>query len=516
MGFVKKVFNLKALLLAVIFINVFFSVWYVIHGDIYFHTDIARDFLLLDDLAKRKIVLIGPRSSNAMGLYHGPLWMYLNFPAFLIGRGNPVAVGWFWVVLNIAFLATSYIIARRLFNSKVALIFTALLSLFPSLPNPERGWLNAFYNPHGALFLMPFFFYSLYCYLKTARVKWLLLTLLLNGCIFQFQLAFGGPLLILTGVLIFYSVFKKRKFSHLLSFAVLLIPFSTYILFDLRHDFSHVKAVLYLVTHSRDHIPLLDIVRQRFEMIGRDGLHFFREPYTTFGLAYAAAMIFGLYTVYKSKSVKDKLPYILGIIIYFGFFALSCLYNGWLMYYYWMPIYPVPLLIFASLEPHLPKKVFYPLLFASLLFNIGLSFNLLNNSKNYIGKVRDDWKFQSSIARKVFADANGHEFGFYIYSPDIFAYETKYPFAYYSRINPQVSMHIYERMPLTYIVMAPPPKEKPWMTGNWWLKNKVGIVKQPDSTYTYANGYKIMKFTLNKQDLEIPTDPNLNDWIYFR
>ena len=508
---------IKISLILIIALNIFFSMWYVLHNDIFFHTDIARDFLLLDDLAKRKLVLIGPRSSGPVGFYHGPAWMYLNFPAFLIGNGNPVVVGWFWVVLNLIFLTSSFVIAKKLFNGKTALIFVTLLSLFPSIPHPTKNWLNGYYNPFGAMFLMPFFFYCIVTYGKKLKIKWLILALLLNGLMFQFQVAFGGPLLILTTLFVLYTVFKKHLYKHLLAFFILLVPFSTYIAFDLRHNFSHVRAVINLAHNPyKDTIPFLEIIKQRLGMMNMAGLHFFREPHDVFGLFYAFAFAFGIYFIFKSKIIKEKLPYFLGLYFYVGYFVLSCLHNGWLMYYYWMSIFPLVFLLFSSLETVLSKYIFYTLLYVALISNILMSFSFIDQSNNFIGKNQESWKFQSSIAETVFNDAKENDFGFFIYTPDIFAYSTKYPFAYYQRNNPQTKMNIYERKPLTYLIIAPPPKEKPWMTGDWWKRNKVGIIKPPAQIWEFENGFKIEKFYLTKKDLETPMDQNLNDWIYFR
>ena len=77
-------------------------------------------------------------------------------------------------------------------------------------------------------------------------------------------------------------------------------------------------------------------------------------------------------------------------------------------------------------------------------------------------------------------------------------------------------MSIYERKPITYLIIAPPPPSKPWMTGDWWKTNKIGIKKNPIKTWEFDNGYKIEKFLLTDKDLESPMDHNLNDWIYFR
>jgi len=508
---------LKGFLVLIILVNVFFLVWYLLHGDIFFHTDIARDFLLLDDLAKRKLVLIGPRSSGPGGFYHGPLWMYLNYPAFLLGNGNPIVVGWFWVLLFVAFLASSYYVAKRMFNGKVALIFVTLLSLFPGIPYIQHGEMNGFYNPFGAMFLMPLFFYFITLYVKQKKAVFLTMALLINGLMFQFQVAFGGPLLLLTSSIALYLIVREKKWLHLTSFFILLIPFSTYIAFDLRHNFSHMNAILN-INNKPDavYIPIIERLKQRWGMLNTTGLHFFREPNETFNLPFAYVVAFGIYFALKSKKTSNKIPYIVGLIIYIGYFLLSCIHNGWLMYYYWMPIYPLVFLVFSSLESLLNKIIFYSLLFVCLLSNIFMSFYHMGESNSFIGKNDSSWKFQSSLAQTVFNDAKGKEFGFFIYTPDIFAYSTKYPFVYHERKNPQTKMYIYERKPLTYLIIAPPPKEKPWMTGNWWKENKIGIRKKPDKVFPFENGYVIERYQLTEKDMKIPTDQNLNDWIYFR
>jgi hypothetical protein len=64
--------SIKSFVFVLILINVFLSAWYVINGDIVFHTDIARDFLVLQDIVEtHKPTLIGPRSGGISGVFHG-------------------------------------------------------------------------------------------------------------------------------------------------------------------------------------------------------------------------------------------------------------------------------------------------------------------------------------------------------------------------------------------------------------------------------------------------------------
>ncbi|MEK7450632.1 MAG: hypothetical protein AAB662_01690, partial [Patescibacteria group bacterium] len=78
--------------------NVYLSSSLVRHGEVNFPSDVARDFLLFAEMDQKKIVFIGPRSSTN-NLFHGPLWTYMNYPAYVIGNGNPVVVAWFWIFL---------------------------------------------------------------------------------------------------------------------------------------------------------------------------------------------------------------------------------------------------------------------------------------------------------------------------------------------------------------------------------------------------------------------------------
>jgi hypothetical protein len=163
---------IKHFLLALTGFNVFLSAWYVINGDIFFHTDIARDFLLLEDMTKNKLVtLIGPRSGGIPGVFHGPLWLYLNLPAFFIAKGNPVIVGWFWVALFILNLFIVYKTATKLFDQKTSLLSTAL---FSTVTAPT---IRQLFNPYGAVMLSPIFFYFFVDYLKTNKLRSLLLAI---------------------------------------------------------------------------------------------------------------------------------------------------------------------------------------------------------------------------------------------------------------------------------------------------------------------------------------------------
>jgi len=193
---------LKIFFVFVLLFSFIFASWYVVHADIHFSADIARDFHLLRELDEKKIVLIGPRSST--GLFHGPLWLYLNYPAFVIGQGNPIAVGWGWVVLSGIFVASNYFIAKDLFGKSTAYLFTLMSAVY--IAYHTRGM----FNPHGAMFLIPIFFYLFVKYIRTGKLKFLVLHLITGALILQFQMALGIPFLMLSSFYILFDIFKKN------------------------------------------------------------------------------------------------------------------------------------------------------------------------------------------------------------------------------------------------------------------------------------------------------------------
>ena len=130
---VKPLFVIVVLIL--IAVQVYLSSWLIFKGDVYFNEDIARDLLLIEDIAtNHHITLIGPRTLAVGGLFHGPLWLYVNLPAYLIGHGNPIFMSEFWIFLYVLYIAIVYYIARKLFDPTIGLLSALLLkALVPYL-----------------------------------------------------------------------------------------------------------------------------------------------------------------------------------------------------------------------------------------------------------------------------------------------------------------------------------------------------------------------------------------------
>src|SRR4030042_6100022 len=134
--------------------NLVMSAFWLLDNNLLFYNDIARDFLLLKDIwENRHFTLIGAGVRGLNGWFHGPLWLYLNLPAYILGRGNPVIVGWWWFLLHVISCGLVFFVAKRMYNSGAAWLSLLVYSTITILS------VHGYTNPQGALIVFPIFFY---------------------------------------------------------------------------------------------------------------------------------------------------------------------------------------------------------------------------------------------------------------------------------------------------------------------------------------------------------------------
>ncbi len=495
----------------IIGINILFSAGFVLRGDLLFHSDIGRDFLLMDEVSNKKIVLIGPRASGPPGLYHGPLWVYFNFPAYFFSGGNPVVVGWYWVVVSAIFLGATYVLLKKLLNP-----FTALFStLFISFTTAEIA--NKMFNPHGAFFMVPFILYFLTRYHQKEKWHYLLGLLLFVGFAIQFQFAVGIPLLILVSLMVGYRIIRNKNFSHLLSFAVLLLPFSTWIVFNIRHDFIQIRAIMYYLTQFRtaESVSFMTMITERLQAMVSTALQIVPSSYNWINLLVVVIIMYTAYHIKKNIHGKTRFIFFTLLYLYGGFWFLSLVHQGSVMDHYFMPFLPVTVLLFVLSVTILKNKFVYLLAAFVVIINIVTTVERFRMFQTFIGRDLSTWKVQYSIADRVFSD-NEKEFGYFIYTPDQLSYSTKYAMLYGQKKHSSQIAYSYEKKPVTYLIIAPPPKEYPHMTGDWWKQNQVKIANKPAMVMELQNGYRIEKVLLTPEDIKIQTDGTLNTGIELR
>lgn len=497
---------LRIVFLLVTILNLWFVTWFVRQGDLMFSSDIGRDFFILDEIRQKTVVLIGPRSS-APGFYHGVFWAYLTYPAFALGLGNPITVAWFYVVLIIGVLIGYFFIAKKLFGELPAWLFVIFVSEYMVFQTHQL------FHPYGAFFLFPFIFFCFIEYLKTHKIKYLVAHVLLVGAAFQSELAVGAPLLILSYGYITYDIFRTKNFKHLLAYLLFAIPLIPYALFDIRHNFQMVHAGIRQLQQSNTALSFASLIANRVDVMFT-GIEFLRHG-ITFGSAYACITFFVmlLYTMIKYQ----KFRFIYGFFLYFfiGYFALSLLNRYNLLYFYTFPIFLFVFLIFTSLSqvPSKIEKTVFLLFFSLIVFTNyqGIAANINTWKTTFVGSSPYSWKALSEVATTVFTTPEDN-FGYFVFSPDIMAYEPRYTMQYEGSKSTK-TFYPFVKKPVTYIITA--PQNGTYMTYEW-IKQKMAITSDPVKTQSFPNGYTIYTYHLTPEEIAVPFDEGINPGLHYR
>lgn len=500
----------KYISLLVVGVALFLSSWYVMHGDLYFYTDVARDFHLYREIDEKKIVLLGPKSSTS-GLFHGPLWLYVNYPAYVIGGGNPLVVGWYWILLIGVFLATSWVLVKKIFGSPAAYIYVALISVQLVFAA------NSLFNPYGTLFLIPAFYYFFIRYIQKQNMRHLLVHLFIAGCIIQFGLATGIPLLLLSTCGLVFTILKKRTYTHFLAFFILFIPLSTFILFDVRHQFLQFHAALeYIGTKKSptDSQSTISYIFSRLKLIVTPGFQLFYVDLS--GLRNILGFIIVGVILFLSRKQKKFRPEILWLLYFIlGSYVLMLINrSGDILFHYYMPLSAFTLLLFSSLVRTTFQKLFLVIFFIVLTLNIRDAVTYIQSSNSFIGKSQFSWRSLDEVAKALYSTKDS-SFGYFVYSPDVVGHQPKYA-VLYEGMKSKKTTYSFEKKPITYLVVAPPPPDKPSMTHEWWKKNQLHLDKKPTDVKTFPSGYLIERYELSEEELRVPFDPGINPGLHFR
>lgn len=500
----KRLFYLILLLLTVS--NIYLASSLVRHGEVNFFNDVARDFLLLQEMDYKKIVLIGPRSSTN-NLFYGPLWTYMNYPAYAFGNGNPVVVAWFWIFLECIFLATSFYMVRKLFGIFPAFAYIVLTSIY-MVPH-----INGVIHAEAAFFFMPAFFFSIAMYVKSEKKIYLAIHLIMSAMLIQLNIGLGIVFLTLSLLVIFRFIFKHKLWKHLFIFSLIPLFLSNLIIFDLRHGLRMANALLSTSGSFHFFVTFESWLENRIN--NTVSLQLFNNGSNTLFVY----VIFGLTIIITILEImnksKHKYTYLLFLFYYFGFMILSFFNKGILLFHYVYLLVPLTSLWLVSFLASKYRVLFLPLI--GIIFYLSFTFatNYVTSRESIMGKDYNSWKSLSAVAKKVIDMQKNEEFGYFVFAPDAFAYQPRYAMIYNFKAAHAKAFE-YIKKPITYIIAAPPPGNDPYMTYVWWRKVPVGISSESAETKKFPSGFTIEKFNLSPEEQRIPHDKTIELGIHFR
>lgn len=490
--------------------NVFQSAYHLFYGDLLFHTDIARDFMLTQGmLDEGKLTLIGPRAGGIPGVFYSPLWFYINAPVLFLANGNPVVVGYFWLLLAVGSLGLIYWITKKVFGNKPAYIASIIYSF--QIIGFVRGMTPWF----GSVFLSPLLLYFMFLFVTTKKLRHFSLAVLTNGFIICFQPAFGLITLFITYLIGFYYLLKNKKIIYFTAFPLPVFPLFTYFLFEVRHDFLQTRAIMDFLFHGSSQFQIgmfLFILGNRVDQfLGR--VNIIGDSYLLSNLIFLIVFLAPLVIVKKAHLKKSYRSFILLFYVYFGlFWVITFLFKGIVWDYYHLGFLPLLIIIFSSLSKFINKKLFV-LLFVWIMFS--LLFRSWNSGQLWISSFTNQnsssWKLNENTAKFVYENT-AEEFGYFVYSPDEFGYSIKYAVSYLGKKS-RVKGIICTKRKTTFLLYDPYKKSPNEYV--FWREKRVNIGKKPTLSRQIGQ-ILIEKYELNSQEQAVAADPNLVCGLHFR
>jgi hypothetical protein len=493
--------------------SIFFASWCVLHNTIHFQGDLARDFLLFEEIAvTKKPVLIGPRTSM-QGVFHGPAWLYLNLPVFMASGGNPVVQGWFWVGLVAASIYGVYFVTKKLANAQVALPAAALYAL------TICGSAPFLYNPFGAVLLAPYILYFFILYMQKQKLSHLLISLLLIGFSIQFEMVWGVPVLFLSSLFFLAKIIRRKKFVHIIAYGILALPLSTFILFDLRHGYIQLKSFMKYVFgepgKAREHVDFFALLATRIKSMFLVMPSYFSSNNVTLTIVFSVLCVILLYIFYKT-GVKKKHP-LVGYFLYFyiGFWVVSLPLKGIVYDYYYWAYLPLFCMCIAAIIHILFKKHEHTVFVIIILFLIGVNIQAIaKQDSRFFSTNTGLWNFYYGQAKSIYQDAQGHEFGWYVYTADQYAYSFKYAMSYTQTQYPRTVAAKFQKKPLTYLMIY--PSDNKYTNEEGWRVGQVKISKKPEKVIKSIGGSYAEKYMLTPEEMIVQSDSSLLQDLTFR
>lgn len=487
-------------------LSLFLLSQHLFQGDLFFDSDIGRDFLLFEDVLYNKpLTLIGPRADGISGMFFGPYWIYMNLPVFILSGGNPIAVGFSWFILMLISIGSVYYVSKKIFNLTAALA-TSLIYSFALVP-----FSSGFTQSFMAVILAPWLIYSLSLYMKKPKPLFLATTLFIVGVIYQFQPAFGMISIPATvGITLFYII-KNRKYKHIFYFIFLFLPFAAFILFEIKHNFIQTAAFMnHVFSKGENGIRFVELLKERIELL----INIFNfSDYFIIGTLFFVIFLFIFYKTFLAEKSLYKNFYIIYFSYIICFFVISLLFKGRFNDYHTWGFLSITAIALGGIYKFINKKIYISIIFLVLIFTIlaAVNYRIWWND-NFLGKDNLSWKSNEKVAEYIFNQEDS-DFGFYIFSLDEFGYHMRYAINYLNRKNGSIGTFCVKK-PTTYLIYYDQIKFSR-VDPVYWKNSRVNIKKEPVKRIKIDN-IIVEKYYLNASELNALSDPNLICNLHFR
>jgi len=227
-----------------------------------------------------------------------------------------------------------------------------------------------------------------------------------------------------------------------------------------------------------------------------------------------AMIIFFIFILAQIKNNIHRGMYLIFLYFFLGFFVLSLANRFPLLSFYVFPLHPLVFLMFASFITSRYKKVFLAIFTTMYLLNLIGIYKYINDLNHFIGENQYSWKAIFAAASTAYG-GDEEEFGYFIYSPDILGYGSRYAMEYAATVY-QKNGFGFEKKPVTYLLIEPPARDNPFTSEEKWKLHQIHIYSEPVMVKKFDNGYKVEKHLLTPEEMAVPFDPGVNPGLHYR
>lgn len=487
----------------------------ILSGDFFYLFDQARDLLLVKDIVDtRSLALIGTHSGLG-GFFHGPVWLYVLVPVFVVSNGDPFGLAYFFVGLQIVTVFVAYLVGAKLYGSKGGLLISLLIALSPITWGPVPNTIGV--NAVPLVFLGLFYF--LVKFLR-GDANSLIFASFFTGFALQFETAL--PLVIIPSVIVVIilnkAVIKNLK-TVVLSVVAFLLSVSTFILFDLRHDFLMTNAIMgvfsggvkdkgYLELNER----LVSHLNSLFALY--KDLLFKQDPLLI--LLLVAIFAFGLFlfiTNKKSKYKKEFLYLLFFPVLPFIFLILYP-YQVWPEYIFGL-IVPVAFAFYLAIHAiwkNIFGKILVILFFVITFLNV---FTFIQNQ--YLQKYQQNnssgsYLNQNTVVDWMYKDAGKGKFGYFVYTAETYTHGMDYLISWYGKNYPESNFES-KKDSITYLILYPHMANDEGAY-DFWKKNTLKTNGKVILTKKFKGGITVEKLLIDTNEPSV--DNNYYQGLLFR
>lgn len=489
----------------------------IFSGDFFYLADQARDMLLVQDIVdNRNLTLIGTHSGLG-GFFHGPLWLYLLIPFYLIGGGDPFVFAYAYILIALITVLVGYFVGASLYGKKAGLLFAFLLAVSPSIWMQVPNTIGVNMVP---LVFLPMF-YFLIQYMRGHQNSYIF-AIFFAGLSLQFETAL--PLILLPVVAVSFFLNRKaiRNYKLILfSFLSLLVSLATFILFDLKHSFLMTKSLLGLFTATekeKGYLAFPERLNSHFQsLVGVYETLLINKTLLLECLLLLVVALF-LFLVYKNKLFKKKeWKEFLYLVLFPGVIFSLYLFYGYPVFIEYVLGLTIPVALALTIAMQFlwrdkAGKVIVILFLAITLYEAGKIIYRDYATPYQMNTTAGSYKQQKEVSEWLINDSKGSEFGYFVYTPSTFTYGMDY-LLWWETKSHGLAKPENKKLQTTYLILYP-PLENDKGAHAYWKKTKVRTQAKVISKKTFNSGIIIEKLSIEPGEPE--ADPTINQNLIFR